>query len=111
VQHDLIERPFKTKVDLVHCQEVVEHIEEQYVGNVIETFCCGRVIVMTHAVPGQIGYHHVNLKPSEYWVHLMAQAQCRLLEEDTRRVREFARRDSANYLALTGMVFANDRRL
>src|ERR1039458_2261221 len=30
VLHDLTQGPMRTRVDLVHCQEVVEHIEEQY---------------------------------------------------------------------------------
>ena len=26
---------------------------------------------MTHAEPGQQGYHHVNCQPADYWISLM----------------------------------------
>jgi SAM-dependent methyltransferase len=66
--HDLRDGPFVLPVDLVHCCEVVEHIEERYLANVLRTLANGRVIAMTHALPGQGGYHHVNCRPASYWV-------------------------------------------
>lgn len=66
--HDLRSGPFRWRADLVHCCEVVEHIAERYVGNILRTMANGRVIAMTHAVPGQAGYHHVNCQPSGYWI-------------------------------------------
>jgi SAM-dependent methyltransferase len=66
--HDLRDGPFVLPVDLVHCCEVVEHVEERYVANVLRTLANGRVIAMTHALPGQRGYHHVNCQPPSYWV-------------------------------------------
>lgn len=110
VFHDLTSSPVRTKVDLVHCQEVVEHIEAQFVDNIIDSFLCGEIIVFTHAVPGQGGYHHVNLQPPEYWIALMRDRDCLLLEEDTRRVRDLASQDGASYLAATGLVFENPAR-
>ena len=32
-KHDLTKGPVVARVDLVHCQEVVEHIEERYLDN------------------------------------------------------------------------------
>lgn len=107
VQHDITTGPLYTKVDLVHCQEVVEHIEEQYLSNLIETLVCGKVILLTHALPGQLGHHHVNLKPSEYWIEKIENRGCKLLAEDTKRVRDIAKKEGAIYMADTGMVFAN----
>jgi len=107
VLHDLTRGPVRTKVDLVHCQEVVEHVEEAYVDNIIESFLCGEIIVFTHAVPGQGGYHHVNLQPPQYWIEHMRTRGCLLLEEDTRRVRDLAAQDGGIYLAATGLVFEN----
>jgi len=108
IQHDLETGPVHTRVDLVHCQEVAEHIEERFVDNLIESMCCGRYILMTHALPGQFGHHHVNLKPPKYWTDLMAKRGCSLLIEDTSRVRKFAKADGAKWLAETGMLFANN---
>jgi len=110
IHHDLTAGPIITRVDLVHCQEVVEHIEEQYIGNLLDSFATGKYVLMTHAVPGQAGYHHVNLQPSEYWIEHLAQRGFRLLAEDTRRIRVLAQRDAAYFLSKTGMIFANGAR-
>jgi len=104
---DLTKHHICTKVDLVHCQEVVEHIEERFVGNIIKSFQTGKFVCMTHALPGQGGYHHVNEKPTEYWVNLMIQNGFSYLHEDSKRVRNFAEKDGAIYLSQTGLVFHN----
>jgi len=109
--HDLTRGPVITQVDLVHCQEVVEHIEEAYLDHLLNSLLSGKIIAMTHALPGQDGYHHVNLKPQEYWVTHLQQRGAVILEEDTRRIRELAARDGAPYMQATGLVFANQRRL
>lgn len=110
IQHDLTTGPFKTQVDLVHCQEVVEHIEEIYLENLLQTLLTGRIIAMTHALPGADGYHHVNLKEESYWVAHMQQRGAVLLVEDTRRIRELARREGAHYMSQSGLIFANKNR-
>jgi SAM-dependent methyltransferase len=107
VQWDINLGPFKTRVDLVHCQEVVEHISPEYVQNLIDTFKSGHYICMTHAVPGQYGHHHVNCQPDEYWIDLMIQNNCHLLNEDTKRIKEIARGDGSSYLESTGLLFCN----
>jgi 2-polyprenyl-3-methyl-5-hydroxy-6-metoxy-1,4-benzoquinol methylase len=81
--HDLRRGPFIMPVDLVHCCEVVEHIEERFLGNLLRTLANGRVIVMTHAVPGQTGYHHVNCQPAGYWIGQLEARGYRLLEAET----------------------------
>ncbi len=108
VQHDIAKAPFVTKVDLVHCQEVVEHIEPEFVDNLLRSLMVGRIIMMTHALPGQGGYHHVNLQPSDYWIAHMAHRGCQLLEEDTRRIREMAHAEGARYVAASGLLFVNE---
>jgi trans-aconitate methyltransferase len=55
------------KVDMVISCEFVEHVEEQYMENFLLDFCDGDVIVLTHALPGQPGYHHVNCKENDDW--------------------------------------------
>lgn len=110
IQFDLVRGPIHCSVDLVHCQEVVEHIDEQYLDNLLQSLACGKFVLMTHAVPGQGGHHHVNLKPTEYWIENMARFKCELIEEDTKRVRKLAEDDGAKYLAATGLLFANKGR-
>jgi SAM-dependent methyltransferase len=109
--HDITVAPVVARVDLVHCQEFVEHIEEQYIGNLLASLTAGRVILMTHALPGQNGYHHVNERPMEYWVGHLHRSGCALLREDTNRVRALASRDGADYMARTALVFSNTARL
>jgi SAM-dependent methyltransferase len=98
------------QVDLVHCQEVVEHIEEKFLKNLLQSLTCGRFIVMTNALPGQGGHHHVNEQPTEYWVEHLRRYSCEVLVEDTNRVRELAAKDKAVYLARTGLVLVNRSR-
>jgi hypothetical protein len=107
---DLEKGPVYCAVDLVHCQEVVEHIEEAFLENLLQSLACGRFVVLTHATPGQGGHHHVNEKPTEYWIAHMARHGCHLLAEDTNRIRKLATEDGATYLSLTGLVFANKNR-
>ncbi|WP_162560524.1 hypothetical protein [Methylobacterium durans] len=111
IQHDLTKSGVYARVDLVHCQEVVEHIEEKHLDNLLASLLCGRIILMTHALPGQNGYHHVNLQPPEYWVDHLVSRGCSLLEEDTRRVRAIASQEGAPYLAATGLLFSNNTRI
>ena len=91
---------------MVHCQEVVEHIDEEYVHNLLSSMACGKYIVMTNALPGQGGHHHVNEQPIGYWVNHLRDYKYEVLVEDTNRVRKLAAKDGAIYLAETGLVLA-----
>lgn len=103
--HDLTRGPFVVNVDLVHCQEVVEHIEERFLDNVLSSLASGRVILMTHALPGQTGYHHVNLQPTEYWVRHLAARGYTLMVEDTNRIRTLGKQERAVYMENSGLLF------
>jgi SAM-dependent methyltransferase len=108
--HDLTTGPVQARVDLVHCQEVVEHIEERFLGNLLGSLLCGRYILMTNALPGQGGHHHVNEQPTQYWVDHLTARGCQLLAADSTRVRNLAAAEGAVYFAQTGLVFANSAR-
>lgn len=108
---DLTRSSVQCRVDLVHCQEVVEHIEEMFVDHLLNSFACGRILVMTHALPGQGGYHHVNLQPPEYWIDNLKRYNFEFLATDTHRIRKMAEQDGAIYMAQSGMVFVNRERL
>ncbi|EAM6080682.1 hypothetical protein CDJ04_07180 [Salmonella enterica] len=111
LHQDITQKPILCKVDLVHCQEVVEHIEESFLDNLLSSLTCGRFILMTHAVPGQEGHHHVNEQPMEYWINHLRRYSCGLLEEDTMRIRHLAANDGALYLAQNGLLFVNRNRI
>ncbi|PUE31007.1 hypothetical protein B9Z35_08195 [Limnohabitans sp. Jir61] len=107
VQIDLTKSKVVARVDLVHCQEVVEHIEAEFLDNLLSSLTCGRIIVMTNALPGQGGHHHVNEQPTEYWIENLKKYNCEVLVEDSNRIRKLAQQDGATYLAQTGLVLAN----
>jgi len=71
VLHDYTEGSYVTEkeYDAVWCCEFVEHVEEKFVDNFLSTFKCAKKIFMTHAIPGQEGYHHVNCRESNYWIN------------------------------------------
>lgn len=110
IHFDLTQGSVYCQVDLVHCHEVVEHIEERYLDNLLTSLACGKFIVMTNALPGQGGHHHVNEQPTEYWIEHLRRYGCEVLVEDTQRVRRLAAADGALYLARSGLVLANRNR-
>lgn len=105
VKVDLTKTDITCPVDLVHCQEVVEHIEEQYLDNLLRSLANGKFIMITHALPGQTGYHHVNEQSSEYWIHHMHRYNCHFLDVDTHLMRQIA--EPNTWLSKTGLLFVN----
>ena len=113
VPHDFCTGPYRVAepFDLVWSCEFVEHVEEQYVNNIIETFANSRkLILITHAGPDQTGgHHHVNLKPAAYWIKLMEAKGYQYSRALTRKTRTIALKDShydyPNHYAERGLVF------
>ena len=56
--------------DLGWSVEFLEHVDEEYIPNFMETFKLCKFVVVTHAYPGQGGHHHVNEQEKEYWVRV-----------------------------------------
>ena len=71
IRHDYTDGSFiPTKsYDAIWSCEFVEHVEEQYVDNFLETFKNVNYIFMTYSEPqwSTGGYHHVNCQNQEYW--------------------------------------------
>lgn len=74
--------------DLGWCAEVVEHIEEQYLPNLMHTFKACDHVCITHAVPGQAGHHHVNCQTSEYWIDRFTESGFVYDEKTTQLLRQ-----------------------
>jgi SAM-dependent methyltransferase len=90
-EHDLTEYALEgTPVDLIWCCEVVEHIEEKYIDNILQSFTNGQYIAMTYATPGQSGYHHVNCQEKEYWINKLESIGYVFLQRETDTAREIA---------------------
>lgn len=90
--------------DLGWCCEVVEHVEEKFVLNIINSFKNCKILCMTHALPNQGGYHHVNCKNWDYWVDLMHSNGFQLLKNESKKSRKFYPK---SYWGKTGLIFKN----
>ncbi|HUZ64202.1 MAG TPA: class I SAM-dependent methyltransferase [Acetobacteraceae bacterium] len=103
--HDLLAGPYVMPVDLAWSCEVAEHIEADRVDHYLDTLANGRIIAMTHAVPGQDGHHHVNCQPAEYWIGKL-ESRGYALSTDSGDLREIAKREEVfTYFAATGLLF------
>ena len=108
VTHDFTEGPLPKdpraprEFDLVWAAEFVEHVAEPFVPNFMATFRTARVVAMTHAVPGQGGYHHVNCRTSDYWWGALAAVGFVADWLATNHARAVANR--AGYFHRTGIV-------
>lgn len=93
--------------DLCWSCEFVEHVEERYVKNFLETFATARLVLMTHAEPDQAGHHHVNCQPASYWRGVMAAAGYSLDEPLTSEARALAGWNLSpyNHFARSGLAF------
>jgi hypothetical protein len=103
--HDLKTGPYVYPCDLVYCVEVVEHIAEAHLDNLLDTLTNAPVIAMTHALPGQRGHHHVNLQSEDYWIEKLAERGYRPAI-DNAFFRDTARAENpGSFFAQTGLVF------
>ena len=105
VQIDFTIQPVITNVDMVYCAEVVEHIEEKYIDNLVKSLQSGKIILMTHAFPEQGGHHHVNEQLPEYWINIIENNGYSYLKFDTEKIRKLAEEDEALHIARSGLLF------
>jgi hypothetical protein len=102
---DLTQQEFIHNVDFVNCIEVVEHIDEKYINNLMTTLANGKYVLITHAFPGQQGWHHVNCQPSSYWIDKFSSIGYQLLAEETAHIRQLASSDNAEHIQRSGLLF------
>jgi len=81
------------KYDLLYSAEFVEHVEEQYINNYINSFKCCNHILMTYADIGQGGHHHVNCQSSKYWISLIENIGFIFDYNYTQKLKEYAKLD------------------
>lgn len=112
VIHDYTQGPYtldKT-VDLAWSCEFVEHIEEQFVENFMKTFDGCGYVAMTHALPNQSGYHHVNCQPPEYWIGVFSNRGFRYMESETKLLKDsIADKPYGHWIRNSFMLFKNER--
>jgi len=93
--------------DLCWCCEFVEHVEEKYMNNFLETFKKSKVLAITYAFPGQMGWHHVNEQHESYWINAIENIGFIYDQKDTMEMRTQAKIDSDKYAANVGSHFEN----
>lgn len=90
--------------DLGWSMEFVEHVYEKYLGNVLETFKKCKLLMMTHAIPGQYGTHHVNCKEDDYWIDRIVRCG---FTYDPQRTLWLRNKAESVYTVRGGLFFVN----
>ncbi len=111
-KHDLCDGPYKPlrRFDAIWSCEFLEHVEEQYLDNILQTLnLADKCIYLTAAKPGQGGHHHVNCQPSIYWVEKLKTIYWNYSETLTGLAKAFSRMDhDPNWFSNNGLVFLRD---
>lgn len=80
--------PDVNSFDLCWSVEFLEHVYEEYLPNIMETYKKCNYVVCTAAPPGWTGHHHVNCQPQEYWIDKFAEYGFTFNEEESLYIRE-----------------------
>lgn len=104
--HDYTTGPLEIKKDLAWSVEFVEHVEKKFMPNFLTTFKGCKYVAMTHALPNQPGYHHVNCMHEFYWFGVMEAIGFELLVNETNTMREKSTM-TQGYIHRQGFVFRN----
>lgn len=93
--------------DMVWCCEFLEHLDEKYLGNLRGSIDAAPLVLVTHAFPGQQGFHHVNCRTPEYWLGFFAGLGYVLDENMTDLTRAHAafNTNPYNHYLRSGMAF------
>jgi SAM-dependent methyltransferase len=99
--------------DLCWSVEFVEHVYEKYMENFIRDFQSCKYIMITHALPGQPGHHHVNCKTQDYWIENLSRYKLVYNENYTKTLREKSTMNvnipgRAPWMKKTGLFFVNE---
>ena len=113
-------KPKEGLFDLGWSIEFLEHVDEKYIPNFMETFKLCKFVVVTHAYPGQGGHHHVNEQEKEYWIKIFKKYGFKhsqkilnkVLSSSTmlkrnRKDRFSQQKRKMNWLDMNGSVFIN----
>ena len=97
-------------IDLAWSCEFVEHIEENFVENFMKTFDMCRYVGMTHALPNQPGYHHVNCQLPEYWINLFTIRGFKYMNVETKILKDSIMEESyGHWVKNSFMLFKNEK--
>ena len=92
--------------------EFLEHVEEKYQDNYMNSFQQCKMITCTFATKDMPGYHHVNLRDQEYWVGVFEKYGFEFDEKNSLEMRSVStlnldRPKRKQYWKNTGLIFYN----
>lgn len=106
IVHDYTVGPHFTGArDLALLMEFVEHVEAKFEHHWLATVQPCQWVLMSHAVPGQDGYHHVNCQDSEYWISRLEMRGFEYYPEISSRFRQTCSRVPADWGRNTLLFF------
>lgn len=94
----------KKEFDLGWSCEFVEHVEEKYQKNYMNSFSCCKVVAMTFAPPGKRGHHHVNCRTQEYWIDIFQKNGFLFDKKHTENFRQSSSLKN-NFVRNYGLIF------
>jgi SAM-dependent methyltransferase len=97
--HDYTKGPYflEEEFDLCWSIEFVEHVNHEYRQNFLSNFAKCKYLIMTHGLPGQSGYNHVNCQDHDYWINELKNYGLYLNEEETNNIRKLAMEDYIDF--------------
>lgn len=105
VKHDFCKGDYtlNKKYDITWSCEFVEHVKPKYLYNFLKTFkFSNKYVFMSHAQPGQCGWHHVNCRSDNYWIKIFSKIGFKFDSELTKISRKLAKK---GHFAKSGLVF------
>lgn len=108
ITHDYTRGPLELvgrTFDLGLCTEFVEHVDAQYVDNFMATMKSCDIVLLSHAVPGQGGYHHVNEQPPAYWIDVFKKYGFAHVSQASKKFRKTLHRKPSAWGRSTLMLF------
>lgn len=116
IKHDFIDGPYISDeyFDAVWCCEFLEHVDSKYEENIFKTIyqSGAKYLFITHAVPGQGGYNHVNLQSASYWIEKLSHYGYKLRAKSTRMYRDLCYFEPIhpcyNHFCNNGLVFVRE---
>lgn len=92
--------------DLIWSVEFLEHIDEEYLHNVMKVISRAKYALVTAAPPGYPGHHHVNCRAQEYWIGVFSGYGLKFNSIMTQNVRMKSTMHKP-FMQATGMFFNN----
>lgn len=106
--HDFTENKYEhgKKFDFGWSCEFLEHVDERFMENYMNSFQACKYIFVTYAPKGKVGHHHVNCQDQEYWINKFSSFGFEYDEERTSKARELSTM-GRNFARHTGLMFKN----